>query len=309
MRNFSFLTMKKLLIAILLSHTFFNTYTQEYIEFPKENAAWDYSFGLPEHYDWRYRSVDLYCIKGDTMINNLNYQIINNLSYITKSVYQSSDEILSISNQEALYFIREENKRIYFRFGEEHHNYLEYPEEYVVYDFNLALNDTFITYRNDTLAVYMEDDNGFGEGRKALYLQTVGFDWHYFTEVWYEGIGNIKSSFIQGLGYDRSFFRRLTNNSCEACSCIKDIITSNSPIQPPGFLSLFPNPASDLIRLELEEANNIIQILNMQGQEVYQTQIADKNPTIPIHNLSKGVYFIVVTNKNGKVSQGKFIKQ
>lgn len=93
-----------------------------------------------------------------------------------------------------------------------------------------------------------------------------------------------------------------------SCDTIIDLITNTLNLTKSP-LNLSPNPATNHIRLTLEEANNTIQIHNLQGQDVYQAQIADNNPTIPIHTLSKGVYFIIVTNKNGKLSQGKFIKQ
>lgn len=92
------------------------------------------------------------------------------------------------------------------------------------------------------------------------------------------------------------------------CDTVVDLIVSTQKIKR-NPLQISPNPASDHIRLALEEANNTIQIHNLQGQVVYQAQIADKNPTIHISTLAKGVYLLWVKDEQGGLFTGKLIKE
>lgn len=68
--------------------------------------------------------------------------------------------------------------------------------------------------------------------------------------------------------------------------------------------TLSPNPVRDILKLSLQESQSIIQIYNMQGKMVLQTECGE-TANINVSMLSKGVYTLVVNNS---VTQ-TFIKQ
>ncbi len=60
-------------------------------------------------------------------------------------------------------------------------------------------------------------------------------------------------------------------------------------------VTVFPNPATDYITVD---AQGFAQIINIAGQTVVSQDLSVSN-TINVANLTKGVYFVKVTNKEG----------
>ena len=75
-------------------------------------------------------------------------------------------------------------------------------------------------------------------------------------------------------------------------------------------MSLYPNPAKNMINIKLPENSNVsvnsISIFNMLGQEIYLNSI--QTAGIDISNLSEGVYILKLSTAKGDW-EGKFIKQ
>jgi hypothetical protein len=79
-------------------------------------------------------------------------------------------------------------------------------------------------------------------------------------------------------------------------------------------LSIYPNPAKDLIYIQLNE--NIktpidIEITNTLGENVLSKKITQSISnnlySLNIEHLSSGVYYIKTRDKNNKISIGKFV--
>ena len=68
---------------------------------------------------------------------------------------------------------------------------------------------------------------------------------------------------------------------------------------------VWPNPTNGLLHIEMEEAEKI-EAYNVLGQIVLQ---AEKVETIDLSNLEKGVYFLIISNKNGAKTVNKVIKE
>ncbi|NOY51201.1 MAG: T9SS type A sorting domain-containing protein [Chlorobi bacterium] len=77
-------------------------------------------------------------------------------------------------------------------------------------------------------------------------------------------------------------------------------------ISEEGMISLFPNPATDFIRIKTKTRFNIqrINIVDVMGSIVYQGDASDR---IDISNLDPGVYFINIMGNNSRASS-RFIK-
>jgi predicted esterase len=107
------------------------------------------------------------------------------------------------------------------------------------------------------------------------------------------------------------------NDAPGVSQCFKIIISRQPP--PPVVtglpesdhpLKLYPNPASDWIKLELASLSfmEYLYIINTVGNEVYRsnpTKIS-QNISIPLNGFAPGVYFVVV-GSNGKNIVSKFI--
>lgn len=79
-------------------------------------------------------------------------------------------------------------------------------------------------------------------------------------------------------------------------------------------LSTYPNPVTNQITLSLAtrvDGIATVQILNLQGQLIYSKIHEITSGSILISNLSdlsSGIYFLKVTEANGSITSGKFIK-
>ena len=74
-------------------------------------------------------------------------------------------------------------------------------------------------------------------------------------------------------------------------------------------LDVFPNPATDNIRLESASLiNSEIKILNLLGEEIYSKTANSNSESISISDLSNGIYTIQVQGNNTSIIQ-KFVKQ
>lgn len=69
-------------------------------------------------------------------------------------------------------------------------------------------------------------------------------------------------------------------------------------------VSLYPNPASTFINIELEDITaNRYSILDINGKILQSEKILDNKTTINISNLDSGIYFMHITTDKGKVSK------
>ena len=75
--------------------------------------------------------------------------------------------------------------------------------------------------------------------------------------------------------------------------------TAKSPIQ------VWPNPTHGLLHIETEDLA-FVEIRNLLGQVVLQ---AEKSEIVDLSHFEKGVYFLIVSNKNGAKTVTKIIKE
>ena len=75
-------------------------------------------------------------------------------------------------------------------------------------------------------------------------------------------------------------------------------------------LSLYPNPATDNITIEMSAvpAKSKLSITNLNGQELISRQISERKSVFDISDLSAGVYLVRITNDKS-VEVGKIIKR
>jgi hypothetical protein len=94
------------------------------------------------------------------------------------------------------------------------------------------------------------------------------------------------------------------------CTSIDEKVNKNN-------FSIYPNPANDVLNIELSNSfdsaqlplsNTTISIINAIGEIVLTEKATSSNTTLNTSNLTNGIYFIKVESKNGSAIK-KFIKQ
>ena len=68
-------------------------------------------------------------------------------------------------------------------------------------------------------------------------------------------------------------------------------------------ISIYPNPASDYIRISTNGEISIVRIVNTIGQVVLEQNVGLNNVTISTETLTKGVYFVNIETINGTTTQ------
>ena len=93
------------------------------------------------------------------------------------------------------------------------------------------------------------------------------------------------------------------NVTFQDCSGIEEISASD--------LKIFPNPANSSVHVILPNDFNgktLIQILDVTGKVIINENVADKNITININQLSAGIYYIRVLNNDKTIVKELFVE-
>jgi hypothetical protein len=84
------------------------------------------------------------------------------------------------------------------------------------------------------------------------------------------------------------------------------MITGTEEYQPP-LLSLYPNPANEHLYIRSEAPLEKLEIYSLEGKLVLQQQL-NKEYTIPVSGIRKGMYLVSITGNDGERYLQKWIK-
>ena len=82
-------------------------------------------------------------------------------------------------------------------------------------------------------------------------------------------------------------------------------VEEDGPSTGSGIFVVWPNPTTGTLHIEANDINKV-EIRNLLGQLVLS---AEKTETIDMSDLEKGIYFLIISNKNGTRSVTKVIKE
>ena len=111
-------------------------------------------------------------------------------------------------------------------------------------------------------------------------------------------------------GYSSGIFEFIIKPVNQNC-----IPLSSSDVQSKFLVSISPNPVNDKLNVSLKPINNnyigeTLQIVNSLGQVVMQTKIVQKDITIDVKRLEKGIYFLSLSaNFVEQPLMGSFVKK
>ena len=89
---------------------------------------------------------------------------------------------------------------------------------------------------------------------------------------------------------------------------VNGITTNISTTKKLQRISVFPNPANELVQLKIsnELIGTVCSIYNLNGKNILQTKLIDTATTLDITNFAKGMYIICI---DGQDDESVFIKQ
>ena len=239
--------------------------------------------------------------------------IIENETY--KKLYWFQDSIFNPLTAECIGGIREnEQKQVYYKGKSSHQG--ETWRNVMLYDFSLSVGDTYYLYGDlpfEVVAVDTIEING--TRRRQL---TLNWDSSLYVCTWTEGIGNnlgllfdIEMRIVTGGANGElrcyEYNGELQYHQGEE-GCGNPFVGLNVIQKEDNSIILYPNPASKEVKISSENIINFIEVFNSLGQKVYQTNVKQKEKTLDINSLSKGVYIIGVNTDKGYIRK-KLIKE
>jgi Secretion system C-terminal sorting domain len=261
--------------------------SQEYFPFPNENAQWGIEFEWDGENATEYTNLE---IIGDTNIQEKVYSILKQSHAIYRPYYLIDWEYFDKPSL----FIREENKRIYY------YDIFDL-KEYVYYDFNLNVNDTFIFKNNDSLLVIKEIEL---YGRKGFRLKKLNNPYlgNYYTVDWLQGIGCLKG-LIHPIGFSGgntslTCFRDGFFNPLD-CSTFDQILYISEPTAS-KVCSIFPNPSNNILNVQADDKISKIKIRLLNGQIIKELDPYSKKCEIDISDIKNGIYFVQIISKGNQ---------
>ncbi len=207
----------------------------------------------------------------------------------------------------------------------------------LLYNFNLQKGDEYVIYpspeqKDDSLVVYVDSVTSVtvdGASLRVQYVHTRSISHADRTNHWqigwndkaviYETIGSLVYFMPQETGWNDMFFDHLCQYSGDGINFKKNSDEScetDGIIEPEkgtgAQLLVYPNPASEYIDVTLSERSakeGEWLVCNALGEVVFRTAASGEKITrIPLHNLSKGFYFIQYRSGN-IVRNGRFAIQ
>ena len=230
-----------------------------------------------------------------------NDTIVNDHTYYKLMKKDSLDAEWSYSGN----LLREEDKVVYINTFE--------SNEYVLYDFNLVLNDTF-SYGGCNFIIVESDSIVLLDGvqRKRLKLRLTP-DFTYNEQYWIEGIGTtLGLESFSGACYSEYSARLVCFQSADeqifesngGCGLLSNVDKGEFPR-----VAIYPNPTSSVLNLEMPlPSNSEFVITSYSGQTVMEGIITEEKTKINLSAFANGVYYIRLSDNNSHSSIFKVLK-
>ena len=267
------------------------------------NYTWTEGPGGPVHHE----NFDSYkMIYSDTLISDTLFQKL-----------YSCDSDFNINSSSFAGYFKSIGNRVFF--GDSSENMK------LMYDYNLAVGDTFrfnsfsnpweqTSYVVKVVSVDTVSING--ENRKRITFENFPYDeWNTSIHVvWVEGIGD----YNYGLIWDYGLILYCAPTGYSSIKCFSEngnsIIGNCNISTNVNFLSsiendieVYPNPFTDILKLDGIDGIFLIKIFNIQGELVFneKTYIPTE---IYLNNLHDGIYFLEIFGKKNMYYRKLIIK-
>lgn len=203
--------------------------------------------------------------------------------------------------------LREEDGRLWITYTEDPDN------EFLLMDMNLEVGDEFVFsayYTGTVVEVRYED------GRKIIVFDRPSYNWYQEPIMFIEGVGRNIMTFDRYGDWDRNYQPCKYDGSEWAYStpnhhftdCEIETVSVDENGEDAGRVEIHPNPTDgqvDISGTDLKSA----EVYNAIGQHVASAQADGGRLTVDLSGEPAGVYFVSVTDTEGRKSVRKVVKR
>ena len=100
-----------------------------------------------------------------------------------------------------------------------------------------------------------------------------------------------------------------STNGCDSIVTLHLNILSGISQNGMAEISIFPNPATDILNITSSETISEIEIVNVMGQVVKRIEVNSDNAVCDVEDLKAGVYVVKVSRITGEVEDLKLVKE
>lgn len=246
-----------------------------------------------------------YFIDGDTILDGITYVKLYKQGVISRMYYDNYPPDYCSGSEFYSYqygYLRSENRQMFYR---------EVPQaqETLLYDFNLAVGDTLppseITVPWNTIVTDVDSINVMGNYYKVFYLN--GDNASFIIE----GVGSSKGLLAPipltfECGFSLNCYSQYTNSyyidndggtisEGDGGTCMLTVGVDETSELPQ--ISLYPNPAADVVQIELAEVKGQVEISvhNLAGKEVkHATARGEQLYQLNCGDLPNGLYVLML---------------
>lgn len=245
----------------------------------------------------------------------LRADIDTTLSGIDYKLVEQADDSLGLEWERTSTYLREADGVVYLR--DFSGQYAMSSEEHVLYDYNLAVGDTFTLSDNCLMVVATVDSVQMLDGskRKRVSMEPDN-EW---SQSWIEGVGStwvlipfqeMMTCWIDG---NSTTLRCFTHNEAltyQNGDCYTYIV-SNENVRARIDITLAPNPATTTLQLTTDHdiLPASITILDATGRQMQQSILELPAETLDISSLPTGVYFLRLQTRDKAVWSERFVKR
>jgi len=256
--------------------------------------------------EWQFTScffgclTDMYHTDGDTLVDGLNYKILDGYHYISRT-----------------FLLREEvsERRVYLNIVDPGIN-----REYLLYDFSLGVGDSIdiknpITPFVENAGYYQVDSIvprplNDGNNYRHFYLSpTPSNTVSSTTAVWIEGLGSLSIinapggyPDINGVGHLSCFFKdggSVYSNLDSIDSCQPEILDVPRLYDPLAAVELVNDPSADVVQLFGAEQVRYLDLYDIKGKRLSSfTNKGSKQLTISVSGYPPGVYLLITQTRD-----------
>ncbi len=292
-----------LLCVVMISISF--SYAQSaYIPLLKQNNQWNI---LRSHLNPGNLYTEIYRVDIDTIINGNHCE----------KIVTSNDSALNAAYNFAYYMYEDTSLKKIFTLDDNFNLKL-------YFDFNVKVGDTLSLYcpyshlnQSDTFYVAQIDSvnlDGIYRKRVSINFKINGI--LVPADDWIEGFGTFKGLHYGGYPGIGPYINLLcfssNNQIIYQNTGYSNCYYTNVGIKEfeNQLISIYPNPVTDHLFIKTAQTNEyFLQIFDIYGRLVFEQELNKRESMVPISNLKKGIYHVVIyNNDNNKVLSDKIIK-